>query len=211
MNTIINGYTVQILICLFFIYSFIGFISDTLFTKLDTKKWMYRGFLFAPICPIYGTGALIVLMVLPRNLDYFSLYFLGMILATSLEFITSYVLEKIFHTIWWDYSDKKFNLQGRICLMIALGWGALIVVVIKFLNPAIVDILGKLDKGFIKVIIPIFLTLLVIDTTLSIIKAAKVKHYKDDHNSEKRHYNLLNKEYWEDKKRLLLRKKKKNN
>ena len=97
----------------FLVYSILGWGVESLYMSFCNKKWTNRGFIHGPICPIYGVGALTVFFILrPFSENYFVLYFCGMILATTLEYITGVVMQRVFGCIWWDYNDKPFNYKG---------------------------------------------------------------------------------------------------
>ena len=120
----------------FFIYSFLGWITEVIYAALKTGKFVNRGFLNGPVCPIYGCGMAIGALLLNVLEDKWYLLFLaGGALATVLEFITGFVLEKIFKTKWWDYSKEHFNVKGYVCLKFSLLWGIGILAVFKTLVP----------------------------------------------------------------------------
>lgn len=115
---------VMIYFLLFIIYSFIGWIMEILITTTDRKKIVNRGFLIGPYLPIYGTGALSIIIVLkPYHHDYFVLFIMSILVCSTIEYITSYLMEKFFKARWWDYSHIPFNLNGRICLAFSLFFG----------------------------------------------------------------------------------------
>lgn len=116
----------------FFFYSFLGWVVETIYCSIGEKKFVNRGFLTGPLCPIYGTGAVVFgvcLMPFYNKFGYSKWYIillvvlLGMLLADVVEFFTSLIMEKLFNARWWDYSNEKFNIQGRICLKHTLYWG----------------------------------------------------------------------------------------
>lgn len=104
------------LVLWFFMYSFIGWLYESLLYTINQRRFINRGFLTGPYCPIYGVGA-VLFIISTNNIDNIFLRFLaGAIIACTLEYITSYILEKLFHARWWDYTPRKFNIKGRICL-----------------------------------------------------------------------------------------------
>ena len=122
----INGIDIYHIISWFLIYSFLGWVWETAYVSLKEGEFINRGFINGPLCTIYGHGAVTVYLILkPLEANTILLYFGGMIVATLLEYFTAVLMEAIFHTSWWDYSDQKFNFQGRICLGASLGWGLL--------------------------------------------------------------------------------------
>lgn len=117
-------YTIYELLWLYLLYSFLGWCAEVALAAVSRKNFVNRGFVTGPLCPIYGTGALIFTIFLPELTGQPVFLFLGaMILASALEYITSVLLEKIFHRRWWDYSQEKFNFEGYICLKYSLIWG----------------------------------------------------------------------------------------
>jgi uncharacterized membrane protein len=125
-------------ILLFFIYSFIGWLWETIYCSLKAGKFIYRGFLLGPYCPIYGIGILGVLYFLePLKQNILVLYLLSTILVTVLEYLTSYGLEKMFHASWWDYKDVPLNINGRIALPVSLFWGIGCVLIVRVIHPKV--------------------------------------------------------------------------
>ena len=109
---------------IFFVYAFLGWCTEVGYAALRTGRFVNRGFLNGPVCPIYGFGMVIVLFTLEPLAENILLLFLGSVVLTSaLEWITGLVLEKLFHQRWWDYSDEPFNVGGYICLRFSLMWG----------------------------------------------------------------------------------------
>ena len=110
---------------LFYLYSFIGWVWESCYVSLKNGRWVNRGFLHGPLLPIYGAGAVTILFSTMEVRDSIPLIFLlGMVGATILEYITGACMERMFHVRYWDYSDKKWNLNGHICLAASLVWDA---------------------------------------------------------------------------------------
>ena len=125
-NLTINGTDLYHILNWFFIYSFLGWVWETFYVSTKHGEFVNRGFVSGPFCTIYGFGAISVYLILKPIENHVLLLFLGgIVVATVLEYITAVLMESIFHTSWWDYSDQKFNFQGRICLGVSLGWGVL--------------------------------------------------------------------------------------
>lgn len=123
------------------IYSFFGWVWETCYVSVKSGKFVNRGFINGPLCTIYGFGAVSVYVILkPFSDNLLYLYLGGVVVATALEYVTAVLMESIFHTSWWDYSDNKFNFQGRICLGASLGWGAFTVILFKVLHPFVESI-----------------------------------------------------------------------
>lgn len=123
---------------IFFIYAFLGWCTEVGYAALVTGQFVNRGFLNGPYCPIYGFGVVVVLACLTPLEDQLLVLFLGSVLLTSiLEWLTGFVLEKLFHQRWWDYSDEPFNLGGYICLRFSIAWGFACIFVVKLLHPTV--------------------------------------------------------------------------
>lgn len=119
-------------------YSFLGWLYESALCSIDQKKWINRGFLNGPVCPVYGVGALVSILFLDQRTDNIVVLFIvGMSLTCTVEYITALLLEKLFHAKWWDYSNHRFNFQGRISLWGALVFGALSVLLIKIIHPIV--------------------------------------------------------------------------
>ena len=126
------------LVWIFIIYAFIGWCTEVSYAALDTGKFVNRGFLNGPYCPIYGCGVVIVVAILTPLRESLLILFIGsLVLTTALEFVTGYILEKVFHNKWWDYSDKPFNVKGYICLKFSILWGLACTFIMDVLHPLI--------------------------------------------------------------------------
>ena len=126
------------LVWVFIVYAFIGWCTEVSYAALDTGKFVNRGFLNGPYCPIYGCGVVIVVAILTPLKGNLLILFAGSFLLTSvLEYITGFLLEKCFHNKWWDYSDKPFNIKGYVCLKFSVLWGLACTFIMKVLHPII--------------------------------------------------------------------------
>lgn len=120
----------------FIVYSIAGWLCEDVYVGIGKRKFVNRGFLYGPYCPIYGCGALIVLYPLMLLGDHPVLVFFGgMILTSALEYFTSWLMEKLFHEKWWDYSTYKFNINGRVCLLNSTLFGLMSLVVVFGIQP----------------------------------------------------------------------------
>lgn len=127
----------EILLC-FFIYGFLGWCTEVAFAAAKEKRFVNRGFLNGPICPIYGIGVVaVVLLLMPYKNQLFILYVMSIIVVIVLEWVTGFILEKLFHSKWWDYSNMPLNLNGYVCLLFSLIWGVACVVIVKWIHPLI--------------------------------------------------------------------------
>lgn len=164
------------LLTYFIIYSFLGWIMESIFRSIIEKKVINTGFLIGPICPIYGFGACIMFLFLGNLKDNIILLFLiSFTLLTLWEYIVGVLLEKIFNTKYWDYSDHKFNFQGRICLTNSIYWGILGILFIKFIHPFVQNMLGRIDSKLLNFIIMIASITFIVDIIVSIIKVKNIK------------------------------------
>lgn len=127
---------------IFLIYAFIGWCTEVSYAALDTGKFVNRGFLNGPVCPVYGCGVLLVVVVLTPLKDNILILFVGsVILTTVIEFITGFLLEKLFHNHWWDYSNEPFNVCGYICLKFSILWGLACTFVMDIVHPLIYKVI----------------------------------------------------------------------
>lgn len=127
----------------FAIYSFAGWCGEVVFATVRHGKFVNRGMLHGAYCPIYGFGLIIVIICLTPIKDSWLLLFVGSaVLTTVLEFITGFVLDKLFGRRWWDYSDKKFNIGGYICPQFTVVWGLACLLIMKVVQPAIAFAVG---------------------------------------------------------------------
>lgn len=160
----------------FIIYSFLGWVLESIFVSVSLGKWVNRGFISGPLCPIYGTGAVLVILLLtPVQGKAIWLYIGGVLIATVVEYLIAVLLEKIFHATWWDYSQMRFNIKGRICLIRSLEWGALTVIMMRNIQPPIqrfVDWIPRTIGEFIGVVLLIYL---IADASITIMNIFRLK------------------------------------
>lgn len=140
----------------FMLYSVTGWSYETIICSISARRFINRGFLNGPYCPIYGMGALLVLLILGRVESIVLLFVLGVVVTCSLEYLTSYIMEKLFHARWWDYSERKFNLAGRVCLLGAVVFGTFTVIVIKLVHPVVTDFTLQIPKTLLHWIAVLF-------------------------------------------------------
>lgn len=166
---------IEILILSFFIYSFAGWIWESIILRLIKKEKMYnRGFLDGPILPIYGFGAILVILLFDiRSVEYpiYALFLLGANAACLLEYVTSYIMEKLFHRRWWDYSQKPLNINGRVYANGFLCFGMFSVVAIKWVQPFLRNQMTRIDATVLTILCIVFISIFVVDviTTLHIV------------------------------------------
>lgn len=164
------------LLTYFIIYSFAGWVMESIFRSICERRFINTGFLKGPFCPIYGIGAIIIYVFLSGFKDnIFLLFLMGFIVLSIWEYIVGVLLEKVFNTKYWDYSDHKFNFQGRICLTNSIYWGFLGVVFIKYINPFIANKLQYIDINYLRVIVYIALVIVIIDAINTIVKVKNLR------------------------------------
>lgn len=136
---------IYFLILYFFVYAFLGWCTEVAFAAWKTHHFVNRGFLNGPICPVYGFGVgAVVLFLTPYRSNLILLYIASVVLVSAIEWLTGFILEKLFHNKWWDYSDMPLNLNGYICLLFSLIWGVACVVIVLFIHPVIHGLLAHI-------------------------------------------------------------------
>ena len=146
-NLEIAGFTLYYLFFSFVLYSFFGWIWECCFVSFKSKRWINRGFLNGPFIPIYGFGGTMIYMAVhPVEYNATYVFLTGMLVATLLEYLTSYMMEKLFHAKWWDYSNYKYNFRGRICLVASFFWGFLSILLVDILQPFVDSIITAIPR-----------------------------------------------------------------
>ena len=162
---------------------------EVIATYPDTKKFVNRGFLIGPYCPIYGYCSIAMILLLNNVKSNILLFLLCIIVCSIGEYATSYIMEKMFHARWWDYTKHKFNLNGRICLSNCLAFGILGFLLIKFINPFFFEIYSSLTIKTINILFYTLITIFIIDSIISFntifkIKNLSIKYKNLDNTSE---------------------------
>ncbi len=161
---------------LFMIYSFLGWAMEVIRNIILTKKFVNRGFLIGPYCPIYGYGVLGILILIGSNAkDVLSVFLKSILICSLLEYLTSYLMEKIFHARWWDYSNRKYNINGRICLETMVPFGILGTFCYYFLNPLLVKLITIIPENTQLILAIILLIVYVTDNIISFNVMSKIK------------------------------------
>ena len=161
------------IILLFFIYAFLGWCMEVAFAACKSGRFVNRGFLNGPVCPIYGFGMVGVAVLLSPLKDNLLWMYLGSaVITTVIEYITGWMLERIFHAKWWDYSDMPLNIGGYVCLLFSLIWGALCVVIVRYVHPAIAGLVEHLPNWLTIVLDGLFVSAIAVDlaATLATIR-----------------------------------------
>ncbi len=152
----------------FICYSVIGWILEVLDQLWRQHKFINRGFLIGPYCPVHGIGALLMLKLLKRfSNDYLMLFISAVFICSILEYFTSFILEKLFKARWWDYSDYKFNLNGRICLQNSILFGLAGVLIIKIGQPFIYRVVTSCPTNVLTMTCILILVIFSVDVLVS--------------------------------------------
>lgn len=161
---------------LFMIYSVIGWLIEVVVCSLQLRKIVDRGFLIGPYCPIYGVCSILMIFLLNKYLsDPIVLFVMATLICSIIEYITSYIMEKLFKVRWWDYSHMKFNINGRICLSNSILFGFLGLFLMYIVNPFFNKILLMISKTILIIISVIILVIFIVDVCISFNIINKIK------------------------------------
>ena len=171
MNTVYNY------ILYFIIYSLVGWLLEVLLKYVDDKKFVNRGFLLGPICPIYGYGVLLIILLIGCNdNDLLSIFLKSIFICSILEYFTSFIMEKLFKARWWDYSQRRFNINGRICLETMLPFGMGATIILYSIHPKVIYLVGLIPYNIKAMISIVFVALYLIDNFISMRVMNKIKY-----------------------------------
>ena len=161
----------------FMIYSLVGWILEVFLKYVDDKKFVNRGFLLGPICPIYGYGVLLIILLIGCNdNDLLSIFLKSIFICSVLEYFTSFIMEKLFKARWWDYSQKRFNINGRICLETMLPFGMGATIILYSIHPKVIYLVALIPYNIKAALALIFLVLYFIDNFISMRVMNKIKY-----------------------------------
>ena len=163
-------------ILIFFIYCFLGWIWECCYVSIRQRHWVNRGYLNGPFLPIYGFGAIIILfLTLPFSGNLAAVFFLGMVGATLLEFVTGFVMEQIFKVKYWDYSNMPLNIKGYVCLPATLCWGIFSVLLVRYIHSPIDELVNQISAKLLPVLDGILLVYFVTDVICSTQEALDLR------------------------------------
>lgn len=184
MDFQISLYTIENIFLWLIIYSVIGWIYESTLCSITEKRFVNRGFLNGPYCPIYGFGAILDILLLGWVKNPILLFVLSAILTCTLEYITSYLMEKLFHARWWDYSNRKFNINGRVCLIGAVVFGTLSLILIKLVHPLVLKMIGMMSDTLFHTIVIALAVIFIADNVITIAGFChfdkKIKKFADE-------------------------------
>ena len=168
---------------LFIAYACLGWCTEVAFVTVDTGKFVNRGFLNGPVCPIYGFGVIAVISLLTPIQDNKLVLFLGSIIVASvIEFLAGWILEGIFKQRWWDYSNFSFNIKGYICLKFSILWGLGCMLVIEIVHPGIAHLISLIPVNIGWIILSIFYIILFIDIFATVQTVLKINRQLEEAN-----------------------------
>ncbi len=180
---------------LFIMYSFLGWLMEVILTLICDKKFVNRGFLIGPYCPIYGYGVLGILFLIGKDTsDILAVFLKSILICSVLEYLTSYFMEKLFKVRWWDYSNKKFNINGRICLETMIPFGILGSFCVYILNPFFIKLLYLIPPTIRLILFIVLLIGYIVDNIISFNVVNKIKKevkYQKRDNTEEVRENVI--------------------
>lgn len=169
------GQPVTLLFLYFVFYSFCGWLWETCYCSFKERHYVPRGFLYGPICPIYGVGFLLmVLFFAPFKDNLVVFYFVAVIVMTAWEYFVGWFLEATTHIKYWDYSDRRFNIKGRVCLEVSLFWGIMSYVAVFLIHPPVARLFARMPDWLQYTACGACLSLLIVDAVTTIRKLALV-------------------------------------
>lgn len=158
-------------IAYFILYSFFGWLVEVFHERIQSRRWINRGFLKGPFCPIYGFGVLLLLGLLaPFQNSWIRLFFGGVAVITVLEFVTGFLLERLFGARWWDYHDEKFHIKGYVCPKYSLLFGLLALAGLKGIHPGVETFVEEMPVLYLQAFGLIILTYITVDFVQAVLE-----------------------------------------
>ncbi len=184
-------YTTGQWVLLFFFYCLCGWVWESCYVSVRQRHWVNRGFLQGPLLPIYGSGAVIILLAtIPVASDLRLVWLFGMIAATILEYVTGAVMERLFRVRYWDYSNQRFNLNGHICLSSSIAWGFFSILMVRVIHPPVARLLIKIPTLLVDPLAHALTVVFTIDVVRSVQAALDLRDMLariTEENEELRH------------------------
>ncbi|MDE7321175.1 MAG: putative ABC transporter permease [Lachnospiraceae bacterium] len=169
-------YTFSTWLLFFYFYCFLGWVWETCYVSVLKARWVNRGFMRGPFLPIYGSGAIVVLIfTLPFRANAWLVFVVGMASATILEYFTGAAMEKMFHVRYWDYSKQRLNLNGHICVTSSLAWGCFSVILTLYGHTPVERFVLNMNANALEVIVFVLTAYISIDMAESIREAINLK------------------------------------
>lgn len=162
---------------MFVLYSVIGYFIEIISVSIRSKKLTFsRGFLLGPYLPIYGRSAVLLILCFSKhNINIIEEFILCLLICTFIEYVTSYIMEKLFKVRWWDYSNRLFNIKGRICLSNSILFGLGGTFILRVLNPIISPLVFSIKLKYLYLITGILFLIILSDDIISILVLNKLK------------------------------------
>ncbi len=172
MRALVENY-----ILLFFVTAMLGWVMEVVCKLIQFHRFINRGFLIGPYCPIYGFGSVLITLLLSRYAESPLVVFLmGMIICGTLEYLTSYLMEKLFHARWWDYSQKRFNLNGRVCANTLIPFGLLGLGIIYGVKPFLFGLFAMIPQTAMDILCGALTAIILTDAVISTTVLGKIRH-----------------------------------
>ncbi len=166
------------MVCIFFLYGFLGWCVEVIYAAVNRGEFVNRGFLFGPICPVYGVGMLAVLLALEPIKDNFVALYLGSAaITTAIELLMGVLAQRLFHTRLWDYSKEPFNFKGYVCLKFSLVWGVGALVIVDILHPVLMRPIEMVPVWLGTPILCALGATLALDFTLTVVEALRLPRH----------------------------------
>lgn len=161
---------------MFFTLSVAGWCMEVTCKYVQFGRFINRGFLLGPYCPIYGVGSVLILLLLSEFADRpLAVFLLAMVVCGTLEYITSYLMEKLFQARWWDYSNRRFNLNGRVCANTLIPFGLLGLVLVYWIEPLLLSLFNQLSDGAMHALCIGLTVLMLADSVISVMVLGKIR------------------------------------
>lgn len=162
-------------LCYFLIYAFLGWCCEVVFAAAMHGKFVNRGFLNGPVCPVYGFGVCLVVFVLyPIKENLLALFLGSMLLTSAIELVAGYLMEKCFHHRWWDYSKRPLNIGGYVCLLFSLLWGLACVLVIDVAHPLVAKLVSLIPVKLTVILLAVLYAVLLADLVVTVLCVLKL-------------------------------------
>lgn len=166
---------VLFLFCCFVVYSFLGWICETVYCSIIERRFVNRGFLNGPFCPVYGFGALLILLLFSRYRDdLVALFLLSMVVTSALEYAASFLLEKLFHMTLWNYSGRRWNINGRVCLRNSVLFGVMGVLMVRLIHPGLIAFFAWLPHMAVVIFVGVLGVYFILDLIVTVMAVAHI-------------------------------------
>lgn len=164
-------------VLMFFVCAVLGWVMEVTCKLIELHRFINRGFLIGPYCPIYGWGAVLVSLSLSRYASSPVIVFImAMVVCGTLEYLTSYFMEKLFHARWWDYSNRRFNLNGRVCANTLIPFGLLGLTMVYLVKPFLFGLFDRLSENFRLGLAIGVVVIMIADHVISIVVLGRIRH-----------------------------------